>query len=160
MTRRTNLPRRLFLKLPAVAGLALLPAGCLEGEADGPVPVTLGRDTCEMCRMILSDIRFAAEIRGGPKNRLFKFDDIGCAVRWAAQTPWTAEPGTRIWAMNFDDGRTWLDAPKAVYRPGPLSPMGYGYAAVPAPEPGSLSYEELKAAVLKQAGCSQKDRPS
>jgi hypothetical protein len=32
--------------------------------------------------MVISDRRFAAEMRGGEKNIVFKFDDIGCAVFW------------------------------------------------------------------------------
>jgi len=47
------------------------------------------RDTCVRCSMVISDRRFAAEMRGGEKNIVFKFDDIGCAVFWMRTRPRT-----------------------------------------------------------------------
>lgn len=151
---RSRLPRRDVLRVSA-AGIALawLPAGCGGGD-DGPGPVKLGRDACDFCGMILSEIRYAAEIRGGPSGKLYKFDDVGCAVQFTQRNPWTAEPATKFWAMSHQDGTTWLDARQAAYRQGLPTPMGYGFAAVPAGGPDTVPYDAMKAAVLKRTECA------
>ena len=145
------LPRRAFLKFSA-AGVALpwLPAGC-GGADDGPGPIKLGRDACDFCGMIVSELRYAAEIRGSVNNKLYKFDDVGCAVHFTMREAWAAEPAAKFWAM---DGQTWLDARQAVYRPGLPTPMGYGYAALPAGSPDTVPFDAMKAAVLKRTECA------
>jgi copper chaperone NosL len=54
------------------------------------------RETCVRCSMVISDRRFAAQLRGGPKNTVFKFDDIGCFAFWIRDHlktyPWLAIP--------------------------------------------------------------------
>lgn len=134
--------RRRFLADLAAAGFALTPlaaalTACGKAELpEGLVEIKWDRDTCVRCNMVISDPRFAAQLRGGDKNTAFKFDDIGCLVFWlrdkAAQYPWMAEPATRMWVADSTDmsGATWLDARQAHYLGGRLSPMGYNFAAV------------------------------
>jgi len=62
--------RRRFL----AAGFALTPlaaalsaCGKDEGWPEGMHPIKWDRDTCVRCSMVISDRRFAAEMRGGPK---------------------------------------------------------------------------------------------
>lgn len=148
------LPRRAFLKLSAAgAALAWLPAGCGGGD-EGPGPIKLGRDACDFCGMIISEIRYAAEIRGGANNRLYKFDDVGCAVHFTTRNAWAAEPAAKFWAMSHQDGATWLDTRQAAYRQGLPTPMGYGFAAVPAAGADTVPYDAMKAAVLKRTECA------
>lgn len=148
------LPRREFLKLSAAgAALAWLPAGCGGGD-EGPGAIKLGRDACDFCGMIVSEIRYASEIRGGPNNKLYKFDDVGCAVHFTTRNAWAAEPGAKFWAMSHQDGATWLDARQAAYRQGLPTPMGYGFAAVPAGSADTVPFEAMKAAALKRTECA------
>jgi hypothetical protein len=91
--------------------------------------------------MAISDHHFAAEIRGGPKERTEKFDDIGCALRWLDQQPWSADPSVKIWVADHEDG-SWLDARTALYRPGAKSPMGFNSAAG---GDAGISFEDLRA---------------
>jgi nitrous oxide reductase accessory protein NosL len=150
--------RRAFLQLSGGGALAaLLPlAGCSSrGEwPEGMQEIKWDRDTCVRCSMVISDRRFAAEMRGGPKNTVFKFDDIGCAVFWlrdkAAQYPWMAEPATRLWvadANNRGDALRWHDARTAHYF-GKISPMGYNFAAVALPQAGSTDFADMSRHVL------------
>ena len=144
-TRRTACARVL-----ALTGLLALPAllsGC--GEEKGPVPVRYDRDVCEICNMIISDPRFAAEIRA-PDGKVHKFDDIGDAIHWLHRQDWfkNGQQPKEFWVMNYHDGKTWLDARKAWYLPGVISPMDYGFGAVPQKEPGAISYEEMERRVL------------
>lgn len=153
------------------AGLALTPlasallAAC--GDDGGPwpegmLPIKWDRDACARCKMVISDRRFAAQVRGGPRAEAFKFDDIGCAVSWChdkrKEKPWTADAATRIWvAESRSDGRQWLDARRAHFIAGPRSPMGYDLLAVAAPQPGSVDFDAMSSKVVATwpVGCSQ-----
>jgi hypothetical protein len=148
--------RRRFI----AAGLALTPlaaalSACGKSGAwpEGMAEIKWDRDTCVRCSMVISDRRFAAELRGGEKNIVFKFDDIGCAVFWlrdkAKDYPWMAEPATRLWVAEVSGaGEKWLEARKAKYTGGKMSPMGYNQAAVAFAEAGSFDFEEMRQHVL------------
>ena len=150
------LDRRHFLARVGAAGLALTPlAGLLSACGknalpEGMVEIKWDRDACARCSMIISDRRFAAQLKGGPKGESFKFDDVGCAIVWLGKQPWGADPATRIWVTDSTDqtGGRWLDARKALYVGGKTSPMAYNFAAVSLPQPGSLPFEDVRQHVL------------
>ena len=98
--------------------------------------------------MIISDARYGAEVRGGADKRLRKFDDIGDAIHWLELQSWRDAPDVEIWVMDSNTATDWLDARQAFYHPDTISPMDYGYAAVPTPEPGAVSFEEMKEGVM------------
>ena len=149
--------RRRFL----LAGFTLTPLAALlsacGGKSDWPegmVEIKWDRDTCVRCSMVISDRRFAVEMRGGPKNVVFKFDDIGCAVFWlrdkAANYPWMADASTRLWVADVNSRGNdvrWLDPRKAQFFT-KTSPMGYNQAAVALPQPGSVDFAEMSRHVL------------
>lgn len=128
----------------AAAALAL--AACTQQGSAGPAEVKWDRDTCGNCSMVLSDRHFAAQVRGGPKDEVKKFDDVGCAIGWLAKQPWGFDAATRIWVTRHTDG-AWVDARTARYVAGKTSPMGFNFGAV---DPGGegVSFDELKAQVL------------
>lgn len=131
---------------PAVLPAALV-AGCRRDAERGPVDIKWDRDLDARCGMVIGDRRFAAQIRD-PAGKVWKFDDIGCAVFWLGRQPFDDKAaGLEYWVA---DQRTlnWLDARQAHYLPGPKSPMGYHFAALAASEAGSLSYEEMKQRIL------------
>jgi hypothetical protein len=105
--------------------------------------------------MAISDHHFAAEIRGGPKGRTVKFDDIGCALKWLDQQPWSTDPSVKIWVADHEDG-SWLDARASLYRPGAKSPMGFNYAAG---GDAGTSFEDLRAQLRSTAVRGQKASP-
>lgn len=155
------LNRRRFLS----AGLALTPlasmlAACGRSNEwpDGMTEIKWDRDTCVRCAMVISDRRFAAELRGGPQKTSFKFDDIGCLVFWmqgkAAEFPWMADAATRLWvadaASKLNETVRWLDVRQARYVGGRTSPMGYNFAAVTANEAGALDFPALQTRLLAQ----------
>jgi len=115
----------------------------------GPEPIHYDREVCEMCNMIISDPRFAAEIRA-PDGSLHKFDDIGDAVHWLIRQDWgkAGKAPKEFWVMDMNDGKTWLDARKAWYVPGKTTPMDYGFGAVPEKVPGALGFAEMKKKVI------------
>jgi nitrous oxide reductase accessory protein NosL len=138
------------LRLALFAALGLLLAGCF-GESDsGPVKIHWDRDACHVCRMLISDRRFAAQVRGGPGHEAYKFDDLGELILWLDQQPWKDEEKTEIWVRDVDSGSKWLDARKARYVGGLHSPMDYGFGAVEDNRPGSLSFGEMVRQVRKR----------
>lgn len=121
--------------------LGVVLAACTQ-SGEGPARIAWDRDTCRGCGMALSDHHFAVQVRGGPKNSLEKFDDLGCALKWLAKQPWANEPSTHVWVTSTVDG-AWLDARVAHYVDGQHSPMAYGWGAVAATEKG-IGFDELK----------------
>ena len=155
------LNRRRFLS----AGLLLTPLAAMLAACgrssdwpDGMAEIKWDRDTCARCAMVISDRRFAAELRGGPQQTAFKFDDIGCLVFWlqgkASEFAWMADAATRLWVADAtirpNETVRWVDARQARFVGGRSSPMGYNYAAVPADEPGALDFAALQTRLLAQ----------
>lgn len=131
--------------LPVLFALAL--AGCSDDPGTGPIKPRWDRDPCERCGMVLSDRHYAAQIRYFPEgkkySRVARFDDIGCATLWLADKPWREDPRVEIWVADYRTGE-WLDARKAVYVEGRVTPMAYGLGAQKGPLEGALSFEQAK----------------
>ena len=148
--------RRRFLLDSAAAGFVLTPIAALLAACgrstmpEGMAEIKWDRDTCVRCKMVLSDRRFAAQVRGGPKDENFKFDDIGCVAFWLKAQPWGAA-AARIWVADAGSRGNevqWLDARRAWYLGGKSSPMGYNFGAVAAAQPGSLDFATMREHVL------------
>lgn len=136
--------RRAVLAMVAAAPVL---AAC-KPQTEGPEDIRWGRETCEICGMIISDPRYAAEVRGGADKAMYKFDDIGDAVHWLALQSWSQDPDIEFWVRDSNTGADWLDARAVFYHPDTMSPMDYGYAAVPTAEPGSVPFDVMKTAVM------------
>lgn len=153
----------MFAVSPLAASLAAL-GGCgrEEGWPEGMQPIKWDRDTCVVCNMVISDRRFAAELRGGPKNNVFKFDDPGCIALFlhdkADKFPWIREPATKIWVADVTspvDAVRWLDAKTAHYV-AKYSPMGYNFGAVAHPQAGSVDFATMAEHVVAKVRKSGK----
>jgi nitrous oxide reductase accessory protein NosL len=125
----------------------LLLAACSREPQTGPVEIKFDRDTCFRCSMAISDRHYAVQVRGGPKNQAFKFDDIGCALFWLKDQPWSNDPATEIWVADFHDGK-WLNARTAHYLGGKTTPMAYGFGATGEALPGSIGFDEARKQLL------------
>ncbi|THF67344.1 hypothetical protein E6C76_02935 [Pseudothauera nasutitermitis] len=155
-------PRRDFLLRAGAAPLLLGPlagllAGCgKDGDwPEGMAPIRWDRDTCARCNMVISDRRFAAQLRGGAAGTAFKFDDLGCLLFWmqekAQAHPWMGEAATRLWVADFTspsrEAMRWLDPRQAQYVER-SSPMGYNFAALAAVEEQAIGFEEMRRRTL------------
>jgi len=122
-----------YLARVVMVGFMLVLGACWGGEKSGPEDIHWDRDACELCKMLISDARFAAEVRGGDKNKLYKFDDIGCAINWLNDQHWAGDEAAEIWVADgasTRDNLIWLNAREARYVKGALTPMNYGFSAV------------------------------
>ena len=152
---RRNFLGRLTLGGFALSPLALALSACgKSGWPEGMVEIKWDRDVCPRCSMVISDRRFAAQLRGGPKDMAVKFDDIGCLTFWIRDNlktyPWLAEPATRMWVADVTSkGKevTWLD-PRKVQFITRTSTMGYNFGAVAYPQMGSMDFESMRQHVL------------
>ena len=129
-----------------IAALLALAAPACRKETPWPPPpaeVHLGEDDCSACKMIISEERFAAQVRtraGG----VTLFDDLGCLLEKGAAAH--ADPeGVFVRAFDHDAGSAgkagasaplrgssgWVRGDEAfvVRSRGIRSPMGYGFAA-------------------------------
>lgn len=131
--------------------VAALLAGTMFGcskHNSGTEEIHYGRETCAKCGMVISDPRFAAEIRGGAQMQLAKFDDAGCATNWLETQSWQSESTTQFWVMNSDTGKDWLEARSAFYLPGEASPMNYGFAAIGSARTTAVDFATMRQSAL------------
>lgn len=122
--------------------LTMLAAGCSRQADTGPVEVRWDKETCSRCAMAVSDRNYSAQVRGGPADKntkIYKFDDIGCAVIWLDKQAWKADPRTEIWVTDYRNGK-WIDARKANFVTGKVTPMGYGLGAQADLAEGALDF--------------------
>ena len=128
----------------------LLLSACSPEETSGPGEVRWDRETCTHCNMAVGDRHYAAQVRGAPageKTKLYKFDDIGCAIIWLKDQPWKDEPDTEIWVNDHRNGE-WIDARKASYVKARISPMNYGLGAQTEVTEGALDYTQATAYIM------------
>jgi copper chaperone NosL len=95
-----------------------------------PTPIIVGRDTCDYCKMIISDARFGAEIVTG-KGRVYKFDDTHCLLSFLAAQKKEAAPQQQIYFTDFGKPHTLVAATVVLLLKSEhiRSPMGSNIAA-------------------------------
>ncbi len=98
--------------------------GC---RSEGPIPLPAERVECAQCRMVITDPRFAAQVRT-LKGRVLFFDSVECARAWAGRPE---VQGGRFYLRSFLDPPRWLAAEDSwiLEWQGLRSPMGRGWAA-------------------------------
>ena len=104
--------------------LTLLLAAC---GGTGPRPVVLGEDSCDFCRMEVSDARFAAEAVT-QTGRVHVFDSVDCLAGYARG----AEPGSvaTLWVTDAEHPGTFVAVEHAGFLTGSTlrGPMGAAVA--------------------------------
>ncbi len=110
----------------------------------GVVEVKWDRDACKRCQMMLSDRDFSAQIRifpQGKRSKVYKFDDLGCAVLWLAAQDFKDDPKNKIWVNDYKT-KKWIDAKTAWYVTGLTTPMNYGLGAQVDKTVGALNFTQ------------------
>jgi nitrous oxide reductase accessory protein NosL len=78
--------------------------------------------------MAISERKYAVQIINKKNGKVYKFDDIGCAVLWMDEekVPWSNN--AIIWITDAKTGE-WIDAKEAFYTDDSITPMAFGFAA-------------------------------
>ncbi len=122
--------------LAAIAVFLLLIPACARRE---PRPVDIyPEDVCTLCKMAVTDQRFAAEIIT-PGGDALKFDDIGCLRSYRVLKP-ELEHAPAFY-RDYASPRWLPDAGAVIVETGLSTPMGSGLAACA---------DSLQAAVLSR----------
>ena len=126
-------------------------AACSGDPGSGPLDVKWDRFACERCRMVLSDRQHAAQVRvpqAEGRSKVVFFDDIGCAVVWLEDKPFRDDTRTEIWVTDWRTG-DWIDARKAVYLAGQVTPMEYGLGAQTEPNAQALDFAAARERIFE-----------
>lgn len=135
--------RDIFSMLAAV----FLISACSD-QNTGPVEVKWDRDVCERCRMMLSDRQHAAQVRGGEKNRAYKFDDVGGAILWLEENL-ENDATTEVWVTDHRDER-WINAKQAWFITGHNTPMEFGLGAQSSQVEGAMSFQQAVEYIIQR----------
>jgi nitrous oxide reductase accessory protein NosL len=103
-------------------------SGCEKKSIGEVARMHWDRDMCERCKMAISERKFAAQIIDPKTGKVYKFDEIGCAVLWMDETGILWKKEAIIWINDAKTGE-WIDARKAKYTYGAITPMAFGFAA-------------------------------
>ncbi len=109
-------PKRLRLHALAILGLA----AC---TASGPQPIALNQDSCDFCRMTISDARYGGETIT-TTGRIQKFNGIECLAGFMRAAPAGAIRGA--WVIDLQHPGTFVPVEQAGFLKANLmhSPMG------------------------------------
>lgn len=102
--------------------------GCEDAPSSGPAELHWDRDMCDRCVMVISDRKNAVQLHSPKSKKVFKFDDIGCMVLWFKEGNEEYRKDAKIWITDAATGK-WIDATKAFYTAGNITPMGFGFSA-------------------------------
>lgn len=142
MERRKALMLR-FTLIAFVIGLTA--TGC--GSKDEGLPrIRYGEETCDRCRMIISEKRFAAAYRT-ESGALRKFDDLGCAALHQKEQEETI---AQFWGYDYEE-TGWLEVKQAflVHSSELLTPMGYGIAVLPTTEKATALAKKVDGRIVQ-----------
>lgn len=120
-----------------LAAITMAVAGCKGG--DGPRPLVIGEDSCEYCKMAISDVRYGGEVRTST-GRILTFDAVECLAGYIAAAGDSAI-FKGIWVADFQGGGM-VSADSARFVSGGTlhSPMGRQLTSfAPTLSPGELS---------------------
>jgi hypothetical protein len=115
------------MKRRGLLAVMLTFAACASGPPP-PARLDTRSDTCRNCRMVVSDIHFAAQIVADGEEPAF-FDDLGCLHAYLGRQGGRAR-GAVIYVADHRTG-AWAPAASAAYTrlAGVETPMGGGMAA-------------------------------
>lgn len=100
----------------------------------GPRPILYGEETCNYCRMTITDPRFGAEVRT-EKGRVEVFDSIECAAGFVQSV--AAGDVTAVWVSDYAEPGTFVPVEQATFwrTTGTSTPMGSGLVASASRQP-------------------------
>ena len=130
-------------------GLFLL-LGCEKEISSSPHEIHWDRDMCKRCAMMVSDREHAAQIINPKNGKSYPFDDLGCAIIWLNESKVDWKKEAVLWVIDSFNGE-WIDAKKALYTSGNITPMAYGFKAYKKKQGRDvIGFAEVKKEILKR----------
>lgn len=136
--------RRTALHLVVFVTSVVALAACR--PSDGPVPIAYDEAACAHCRMLISEPAFSAQIQTDD-GEVLDFDDPGCLLRYRAERKPAEESS---WFHHVRENRFVRGNAVGFVRV-PHTPMGFGFGAVDADEPGAIPIGEVSAEIERSA---------
>lgn len=138
----------LLLLVGMIAAVVLYVVISNRQVSDGPKEVIWDKAECAYCAMHVGDPRFAAQLTTENGDTYF-YDDPGCLFFHEEQLE---KLQTAIHSRWFRHMRVeqWLEAADVAFERTDHAPMDFGFGAVAAGSPGSVSLEIAAAEVLAQ----------
>ncbi|MDP2300864.1 MAG: nitrous oxide reductase accessory protein NosL [Ignavibacteria bacterium] len=95
-----------------------------------PEPIDFGKDTCDHCRMMISDNRYGAELITD-KGKIYKYDSIECLIDYALGQNIIGESKQNFLIVDFSQPEKLVNARTAFYVHNNefRSPMGLNVSA-------------------------------
>jgi len=94
--------------------LVLLTGIFLSSCKPEPQPIDFGRDDCVLCKMIISQEPWGAEILT-KKSKALKFDAIECMAKYINDGLIDEEEIHSCWVIDYSNPRVLINADEAVY---------------------------------------------
>jgi len=110
-----------------IIAIVTIQIGCEKRSTTDVAEVHWDRDMCARCVMVVSDRHNSVQVRD-PKGKVYMFDDIGCMVLWFRKNNIVWQEKATIWINDVETGN-WINARKAFYSTGHVTPMAYGFSA-------------------------------
>ena len=123
---KSGLQKKFALNFTIITLSAALFSSC----STEPVPIRLGKDNCDFCKMTISDKRFGAEVVT-KKSKIYKFDDEHCVVQFLKEGTVVSGDIAGVYFVDFSAPNNLIDAKKAFFLQSPdfKSPMNGNIAA-------------------------------
>lgn len=95
-----------------------------------PEPFKFGTDVCYTCKMGIVDAKFGSELVT-KKGKIYKFDDVGCMIRFMKSETVRASEYNQILVVNYEKENDLMDVNKSTFVVGEQikSPMNFHVAA-------------------------------
>ena len=110
-----------------------------------PEPFKVGTDICHLCKMGIADEKFGGEIIS-KKGKVFRFDDIGCMIRFMKAGGIEQKDISQTVAINYEKKNDFINTEKSVFVSSERikSPMGFNIAAFSNAEAANKSIQNGK----------------
>ncbi len=112
----------------SAALLILVSVTLFSCNSNEPKPIKLNSDTCDFCKMTISNGKFASELVT-KKGRYYKFDDVSCMIKYTKSNSDLAE--AKLFVNNYSNENQFISVEKGFYLLGGSlnAPMGGKVAA-------------------------------
>lgn len=144
--------RRVIATRTMLPVFAFLGFSCSPEPSTGPVELKWDREVCAHCQMVISERRYATQVRLSGNRRVYSFDDLGCAILWLDSIDERAlQEAPEVWVRD-PTGSRWLDAYGVRFDSGHRTPMNYGWAVAKEDARDGISFQEVTQRILESQG--------